>query len=346
MQGNHASDHPKSANMVDHNVNTVATQESFRLMDLPTELRLMIYKRIPREIKQVPLATMGKKGPIVFLQPMTSTSILAVSKKVHAEAAPIVFETLRNFILTKTPKIIAGLVSHQRLNLMKFFIHLLAEQYLAEKNGTQPNQGTIQNHLSRVCHALWGPSHAQHSEETLQWDMPKMVSFAAFSVRQLTYQYNETMNQADQQSNHKVSSVEIVPQDYFKLELLYGYRKDFRKSFPDNYSPADVIAEYLGALEYFYLSNLNCKVDVVLVGQIPIPKDEEIPREIPYDILEVPKLPREFPNVHRTAKTGAVAFPELMGRKTWTAEWPAAGDRPDDQVVDYEALAALNLGDT
>lgn len=82
------------------------------------------------------------------------------------------------------------------------------------------------------------------------------------------------------------------------------------------------------------------------MGQIPIHKDEEIPREIPYDILEVPKLPSEFPNVHRYAKTGAVTFPGLMGREKWTADWPAAGNRPDDQVVEHEALATLNLGDT
>jgi hypothetical protein len=80
-------------------------QPYFRFMDIPVELRLMIYKRLPRQIKHTKVST--EFGPIIILVTRhLPTAILRTSTTVYNEARRIVSDLVRKFVQESQPKVI------------------------------------------------------------------------------------------------------------------------------------------------------------------------------------------------------------------------------------------------
>jgi hypothetical protein len=100
-------------------------------MDLPVELRLMIYEFLPRTIKHthvVAAATLDNPEPQVELILVTKhvpTAILATCREVHTEANAIVQKIVRRFILDTPPKIIHAFASDDELK--KIFLAVSME---------------------------------------------------------------------------------------------------------------------------------------------------------------------------------------------------------------------------
>jgi hypothetical protein len=86
--------------------------QPFRLLDLPKELRLMIYERLPQEIKYYRILLRkpscnphyyqnkdhNSQMPMMFIKKTIATSILATCKTVYEEANAIVQTHIQRFI--------------------------------------------------------------------------------------------------------------------------------------------------------------------------------------------------------------------------------------------------------
>jgi hypothetical protein len=102
-------------------------------MDLPTELRLMIYKRLPRQIRHTKLryvtgvsAASSSSGSTMFLVTRhVPAAILRTSRQVYAEACDIVTALIQEFVRESRPRAIgydAGLDALARL------MHLIGDE--------------------------------------------------------------------------------------------------------------------------------------------------------------------------------------------------------------------------
>lgn len=158
-------------------------------MDLPAEIRIMVYERIPREVKLITLRYYGEGSPIVLLKPVTSTAILATSKTVHHEARSIIARTLRKFILEKPPRAI-GTANYSAFRTIARIIYCMQR---CLENGETSDIRRINHHDPSVA-----PS--------------KLASFIALSVRQL-------LNQ------HPTTVAGIL---HHRFEYLLAYNKDYR----------------------------------------------------------------------------------------------------------------------
>ena len=91
----------------------------FRFMDLPAELRLMIYKRLPRQIKHTEFRYVGSlydstfdlydttvDSTVILVTRHLPVAILMASRQVYNEAYAIVTSLIQKFVTESQPRVI------------------------------------------------------------------------------------------------------------------------------------------------------------------------------------------------------------------------------------------------
>jgi hypothetical protein len=86
--------------------------QHFRFMDLPTELRLVVYQRIPRQIHYTNGNFVGPDvGPrhlLILITRTCSVALLRVSKAVTLEAQAIMRRVVKEWMLSHPPRVLAS----------------------------------------------------------------------------------------------------------------------------------------------------------------------------------------------------------------------------------------------
>jgi hypothetical protein len=156
---------------------TMEPQEAFPFMQLPTEIRLMIYECIPVQVKQHDFNTVsGSAAPRSFavISKSIDLSILLVSRKVHAEASNIIQRKLDD-ILQTPPRWIIDLSININIHkcggpLWHMSRYLAKEAVKAKKSlGSVPYLGTGMGVSGARYNPENDPQHAKLAQLTEKW---------------------------------------------------------------------------------------------------------------------------------------------------------------------------------
>jgi len=94
--------------------------EPFRFLDLPKDVRLMVYERLPRSTKHTTINNYSREGRVTLISHSVSTTILRTCHEVHQEALPLVNKAMREWVQNGGVKLVCattlgGLVALQEL---------------------------------------------------------------------------------------------------------------------------------------------------------------------------------------------------------------------------------------
>jgi len=111
----------------------------FRFMDLPTELRLMVYKRLPRQIKHTEFRYVGSlfdstvDSTVILVTRHLPVAVLMASRQVHDEAYVIVTSLIQKFVTESQPRVIGHDTHLYALLILKWLIPNEREAYFVSQ---------------------------------------------------------------------------------------------------------------------------------------------------------------------------------------------------------------------
>jgi hypothetical protein len=91
---------------------TTPGRQLFRLLDLPAEIRLMIYERVefPREIRhtriRLPADSNSDHPHIILIRRVTCLALSATCRLIRKETQPILEDHIKQWILDSKPRIV------------------------------------------------------------------------------------------------------------------------------------------------------------------------------------------------------------------------------------------------
>lgn len=142
----------------------------FSFMNLPVELRLMVYERLPRQTKHTEVSIDGSIALLVTRH--LPTAILRTSKQIYLEARAIVANLVRQFIEESPTKLIEFGKAGTKMRHSKILHHLMSQiprermaleddekydiqsilQRLPKSGGLQPTDPTVTPNVARFFH--------------------------------------------------------------------------------------------------------------------------------------------------------------------------------------------------
>jgi len=159
----------------------MSTAKQFQFLDLPKTIRLMVYERLPRQIKHHHVIDPSQsEDRFILITRCLPVAILATCKFINAEATNIVRKIQNEFILSQCPQFIAN---HQLffeigfMSLFKSLTHRCFAQGLGEGESPADSVRRSLQVLARGCFDELGVKTAA-------------ARFNAQSCRQIAYKYD------------------------------------------------------------------------------------------------------------------------------------------------------------
>jgi hypothetical protein len=179
-----------------------ALTQAFRFMDLPKEIRLMVYEQLPRQIKHTEIRCDGYQ--IIVITKHLPTAILHTSRTIRDEALAIVTNLIRTFVQESQPRMIESKLGQLSVTHL---IELIADEYrgypVRSDNGPldtstitaiQHQESDVKAILSRHYHRL---EYSKHISLVDNKQIPDSVRFIHQTTRAVipgTNTWNNTIH--------------------------------------------------------------------------------------------------------------------------------------------------------
>jgi len=153
--------------------------DPFRFLDLPKELRLIVYERLPRHIKHHHIIDASQsEDRFVLITRCLPVAILATCKFINSEATNIVRKIQNEFILSQCPQFIANRQLFFETGFMSLFKRLTHRSFAQGQGEGDLLADSVRRSLEAVARGCFDEAVIKTAA----------ARFNAQSCRQITYE--------------------------------------------------------------------------------------------------------------------------------------------------------------
>lgn len=191
---------------------STAQSKSFPFLRLPTEIRLLVYEHLPRQIKHTEVSIDGFVA--ILITRHLPTAILRTSKLIRAEAQPIVNRLIQEFIEESQTKIIEFSKSGSKMRHCKI-LECLTTQIPRERNAVE---NLDDYDIQAILRRLQETRKLQSTDPTLS---PNVARFMHQAARSRYRSAELTPASAEKSWNNTVVTAHVTHTDFKDDDQLW-----------------------------------------------------------------------------------------------------------------------------